>query len=69
MVLLALTIPSRFQLSHPAQDFFYISRINDPTTYFSQWLLKKYDLRLKAEPVECPICLEQVPNSIQLSCG
>jgi hypothetical protein len=52
-----------------ALDSFYISRLNDPSTYFFTWFAKRYNLTLHATPQMCPICLETVTNSIQLSCG
>lgn len=48
---------------------FYISRLNDPTTYFFHWLCKRYGLTLHSEPTDCPICLDRVTNCIELSCG
>ena len=53
----------------PQDDVFYLSRLNDPTTYFFQWICKRYRLTVKAEPHSCPICLETSENNIQLSCG
>lgn len=53
----------------PQDDVFFLSRLNDPTTYFFQWVCKRYRLTVKAEPHNCPICLETSENNIQLSCG
>jgi hypothetical protein len=53
----------------PQDDVFYLSRLNDPTTYFFQWICKRYGLTVKSEPHSCPICLETSGNNIQLSCG
>ena len=53
----------------PQDDVFYLSRLNDPTTYFFQWICKRYNLTVKSEALSCPICLETSQNNIQLSCG
>lgn len=53
----------------PQDDVFYLSRLNDPTTYFFQWICKRYRLTVKSEETECPICLDRTHNNIQLSCG
>jgi len=53
----------------PQDDVFYLSRLNDPTTYFFQWICKRYRLTVKPEPHSCPICLETSDHHIQLSCG
>lgn len=53
----------------PQESVFYLSRLNDPTTYFFTWVCKRYRLTVKSEPHNCPICLETGENNIQLSCG